>query len=354
MYAVLYIVRKSKYRTSEGTTLNVLKKFIGYRTFKTALGAALAVLIAQSLHLDYAVNAGIIVILSVQKTRKKSFDLAVMRIGSTIIALAIGAIVFSIVGFKAVAFGIYLLIFIPISCKLKFNDGIVPCSVLVSHLLASKSVAIGMLGNEMMQMLIGAGIGFILNLLMPSLEKKLEENIRQIDELIQKIMKNMAESLKTQSPILEDGLYSRFESLLKDGYTMALHDAENKLSRERTRYIQYMEIRNRQYEILNYMRRYFTTLDKSCAQTYMVASLTENISAHFNDLVISDEVFNKFKEFRDQLKGMDLPATREEFEIRATLYEYLNDLERLLDVKDMLTETDALVDAAIFSQKFAN
>lgn len=149
-----------------------IRKYIGMRTIKTAFGAILAVFISQLLNLDYAANSGIIVILSVQSTKKKSKDLAIMRIGSTVLALTIGALVFSFMGFTAVAFGVYLLIFIPIAVQLKFHDGIVPCSVLVSHILSIQSVALPALVNEMMQMFIGAGIGFLLNLYMPSLEKK--------------------------------------------------------------------------------------------------------------------------------------------------------------------------------------
>lgn len=316
--------------------MKTISKYIGYRTLKTAIGAALAVFIAQGIGLSYAVNAGIIVILSVQPTRKKSRDLAIMRIGSTVLALSIGTLVFSTVGFSAVAFGVYLLFFIPIASKLKFNDGIVPCSVLVSHLLASKSVAIDMLGNEMMQMLIGAGIGFISNYFMPSLEKQLDEDMATIDELIRKILKYMAESLRTQNTVLANELFDQLSSALKQGYSRALQDAENKMRKESTACIQYMEIRNRQYEILQYMRRYFKRLYKSYDQTHMVAALTEKVSEHLNDLIISDDVINRFKVSREVFKSMGLPATREEFENRATLYEYLNDLEHFLDVRSMV------------------
>ncbi|EUJ32989.1 hypothetical protein MFLO_05220 [Listeria floridensis FSL S10-1187] len=43
---------------------------IGLRTLKTAFGAALAILIAEWLKLDYAVSAGVITVLSIQNTKK--------------------------------------------------------------------------------------------------------------------------------------------------------------------------------------------------------------------------------------------------------------------------------------------
>ena len=161
--------------------MQVKRKIFGLRIWKTAIGAAVAVLISQLLHLDYAANSGIIVILSVQSSKKKSLDLAIMRIASTLLALTIGTIVFSLFGFTAFAFGVYLLFFIPSAVKLNLNDGIIPCSVLVTHLLSIKSVSAGALLNEMLQMLIGAGIGFILNLYMPSLEKRLDQYMENSD-----------------------------------------------------------------------------------------------------------------------------------------------------------------------------
>lgn len=166
--------------------MKTVSRYLGQKTLKTAIGAAIAIFISFSIGLSYGVNSGIIVILSVQSTKKKSRDLAIMRIGSTVLALTIGKLVFTLVGFSSIAFGVYLLFFIPIASRLKFHDGIVPCSVLVSHLLAAKSVTFAMLGNEMMQMLIGAGIGFILNFFMPNLEKQLTEDMRRIDDYFTK------------------------------------------------------------------------------------------------------------------------------------------------------------------------
>lgn len=321
---------------------SALWKIFGFRTLKTALGAALAVFIARSINLDYAVNAGIIVILSVQRTRRKSLDLAVMRIGSTILALAIGSIVFSLVGFSAIAFGIYLLLFIPSAVKLKFHDGIVPCSVLVSHLLASRSVAPAMLANEMMQMFIGAGIGFVLNYFMPSLEKQLAEDVAKVDALMGGVLKNMADCLRTPGTALSEPLFADLETALKDGYARALNDAENRMARDKTRQIRHMEVRDRQFEIMRYMRRYFNRLRLCCAHNHMTADLTEEIATHFNERVIPEGVLEKFRKSRAVFKTMPLPATREEFETRATLFEYLNDLEHLLSVQDMSAASVAM------------
>lgn len=53
---------------------------IGMRTIKTAVGACIAIWIANWLSLDYAVSAGVITILSIQNTKKKLFTASVSAI----------------------------------------------------------------------------------------------------------------------------------------------------------------------------------------------------------------------------------------------------------------------------------
>ncbi len=321
--------------------MNNIRKYIGPRTLKTVIGAIIAVYISQKLNLEYAANSGIIVILSVQHTKKRSLDLAMMRIGSTILALSIGTVVFSAIGFTPLAFGMYLLAFIPLAVKLKFNDGIVPCSVLVTHLLSIQSVTLAALSNEMMQMLIGAGIGFVLNIYMPSLEKKLEQDVYEIDQMMKTVLKNMANRLRDRELLADEILYGILEIKLKEGYDRAWKEAENRLTKKVTYHVKFMEARIVQFEILHHMKRYFNRLYATCEQTCMVAELTEYVADQFQGIGIGDEIFEVLESYRKSFKKMDLPATREDFENRATLYEYINDLEHFLESKD--TIVDALV-----------
>ena len=57
-----------------------IRQFIGLRTLKTAVAAGIAIFIATLIGLSYAANAGIIVILSVQNTKRRSSELARQRL----------------------------------------------------------------------------------------------------------------------------------------------------------------------------------------------------------------------------------------------------------------------------------
>lgn len=310
------------------------QKIVGYRTLKTALGAALAIFISQMLGLSYAANSGIIVILSVHNTRKKSMDIAKQRFIATILALATGAIVFSIVGFNAIAFGVYLLLFIPAAVRFDFHDAIVPCSVLVSHLLSIKSVAPVWLLNEFLQMVIGAGIGLLLNLYIPSIEGKLKKDIILIEEKMKGALLNMAECLR--SPLLvsqdEDRLLS-LEVSLHEGLERARLDASNYPGREVTYFVRYMEMRIRQYDMIRFMGKYLRNIRLSNEMSEMAASLTEFVAEQVNELDGKETAFLELTERRDIFRSLELPKSREEFEERASLYEYVNDLENIIGIK---------------------
>ncbi len=112
-----------------------MKYRLGMRTIKTALGATLAILVAQALGLKYALSAGIITVLSVQNTKQKSVEIAKLRLYSTVLALLLSGILFLTFGFHPVSFGLYLLLFIPLAVEFKLSDGIVMSSVLVTHVL---------------------------------------------------------------------------------------------------------------------------------------------------------------------------------------------------------------------------
>ncbi len=311
-----------------------MRKIIGLRTLKTAVGSALAIILAGSLGLKYASAAGIITILSVHNTKKTSITLARQRIESTILALVISGSLFLVFGYTPVIFGVYLIIFIPLTVILKITDGIVVSSVLVTHLLVEKSVSPFLIKNELLLMAIGAGIGIILNIYMPKIEGEIKENQRDIEEYMRKILFNMAESLRNQSVhIEEEKLFNDLESKLKEGTERAYRNLNNYIMNEVKYYVQYMEMRTLQYEILKYMRMHFVKFYMNFHQTEMVAAFTEKVALNFGEFNTAQELMAELKGVMKACKVQELPKSREEFENRAMLFQFLNDMEYLLEIK---------------------
>lgn len=311
-----------------------MKRLVGFRILKTAIGSSLAIIIAEYLGLKYAAAAGIITILSIQNTKKTSIKLALQRIESTILALLISSILFLIFGYNPFIFGIYLIIFIPLTVLLKITDGIVVSSVLVTHLLAEKSISMFWIKNELLLMTVGAGIGIILNVYMPKIESEIKETQQNIEEHMRRILFHMAENLRSQSVHIEDEkLFDELERILKEGTDRAYRHLNNYIINDVKYYVQYMKMRALQYEILKYMRSHFIKFYMTFEQTEIVAAFTEKVASNFGEYNTAEELLKELDEVINMFKVQELPKTREEFENRAMLFQFLNDMEALLELK---------------------
>lgn len=316
-----------------------MKRFIGFRILKTAVGSALAIIIAEYLGLKYAAAAGIITILSIQNTKKTSIKLAFQRTQSTILALLISVILFLVFGYNPFTFGLYLIIFIPVTVLLKITDGIVVSSVLVTHLLVEKSVSLFWIKNELLLMTVGAGIGIILNIYMPKIENEIKETQQNIEEYMRKILFHMAEDLRNQKMHIEDEkLFNELQRILKEGTESAYRHLNNYIINDVKYYVQYMEMRTLQYEILKYMRSHFTKFYMTFEQTEIVAAFTEKVASDFCEYNNAKELLKELSEVINMFKLQELPKTREEFENRAMLFQFLNDMEALLELKKNFRE----------------
>ena len=76
----------------------------GMRTMKTVLACFLSMVIAQQVGLLYAPAAGIIAILSVGNTKKKSLDTGIARLVSLGIATVLAFFAFQLLGYGALGF----------------------------------------------------------------------------------------------------------------------------------------------------------------------------------------------------------------------------------------------------------
>ncbi|NLP27256.1 MAG: aromatic acid exporter family protein [Clostridia bacterium] len=309
-------------------------KFIGYRTIKTAIAATLAMIIAEMLGLKYTVAAGVIAILSTQSTRRQSVEIAVQRICSSLVALTIATIIFYLFGFSPISFGLYLLIFIPTAARLKVSEGIVVSSVLVTHLLVENTIEVTWLINEILLMLVGAGVALILNLYMPSVEGKIKEDQKYIDDTIRKILLNMSDALKNNFvSIKEEELFQGLEKRLEEARKRAYRNLNNYFFVETNYYVEYMEMRVQQFHVLKRMRAHFQRFFMTYEHSIMVSEFTQEVGESLHEENTAKELLDNLQLLRESFKTMELPKDREEFENRAMLFQFLNDLEDFLIIK---------------------
>lgn len=311
-----------------------MKHKLGMRTIKTAVGATLAMLISESIGLNYALSAGIITVLSVQNTKRKSLETGLARLNSTLLALGISCLMFTLFGFNSVAFGIYLLIFIPLAVKFKLSDGIAVSSVLVTHVLGEGTISLAILWNEVMLMVIGAGIAILFNLYMPNMIAQIKKDQDEIEEHFRTVLFCLANTTRSQAVAIdEEELFESLERHLDQARTRAERNRQNYFLEEMTYYVQYMEMRAMQYQVLTNMRQTLGKVMMTVEQSNLLADLTEHIANSLHEFNTADELIQETQTVLICCRNQELPKSREEFENRAMLFQYLNDVMHLLEIK---------------------
>jgi uncharacterized membrane protein YgaE (UPF0421/DUF939 family) len=325
-------------------------KIIGTRTLKTGIGTPISIILATVFGLKYAAAAGIITMLSIQSTKRESIQIALKRIAACVLALIIASVFFSIFGYSPVVFGLFLLAFIPMTAKFNLEEGIIVSSVIVTHLLVERSTSLQLVFNELALMFIGVGVALFLNLYMPSRENLIKEDQKYIEESMKKILVKMSAALKEHdSSFADDELFRELDDRIKAAKRRAYKNLNNYLIRDMSYYVEYMEMRRQQFKTLKRMKDSFRRFSIADEHTNKVADFTEKISKDFYEKNTAEGLLKELEDLREEFKNMNLPSTREEFENRAMLYQFLNDLEQFLLIKFEFMKNLALENISIES-----
>ena len=133
-------------------------KYVYNLAVKMSVSAAISLILANLLNLQFSAVAAVIAILSIQDTRKKALIVGKNRVVACVIAILLSVLIYGFLGQNPITFAIFLLIFIPITSKLNISEGMVPAVVLSTHLLIANPINLYWVINETLIMIIGVGI----------------------------------------------------------------------------------------------------------------------------------------------------------------------------------------------------
>ena len=230
-----------------------MRKSIISRTIKTALASLLAIIVSQELSLEFAAAAGIIAILNVFDTRKATIEGGLKRTLSAGIALLIGGFLFEKIGYKTWVFGLYLLLFVPVSFLLKIELGLGPSSVIVTHLLAFGKIDASIILNEMALVFIGTGFAMLTNFYAPTRQDKLNRLIESIDDDMKFILNLFGESLVQNLDVkLYEDKISELEADIDRAIDIAIIENDNLFENSRDLLFD-LRLREREMDLLQEM-----------------------------------------------------------------------------------------------------
>lgn len=305
-----------------------------YLSIKITFGVSVSIWIATSLGLDYALSAGVITLLSILDIKRKSLLLALQRFYTAIISMTIASLLFTVFHFSIFSFGLFLFIYIPIVLKLDARSGLVVNTVLVTHIFALERIDFHIILNELLLLLIGILIALIFNLHVPNSERSIKNLQQKLEDQLKGVLRLMASSLSNYCEI--NGTYAtlaELKSTINDGMMQAEDLHNSYYMKNNHYYMDYFKMRKNQYRRLEYMQehcnRVFLTLDEAKP----LSDFTERLAKQIHEYNTGMTLLEELEGLRLSYQASDLPKTREEFENRAILFQFLNDLEEVIKIK---------------------
>ena len=306
---------------------------IGYRTVKTALGTTIAVMLAQFLQLDNYVSAGIITVLCIKVTKKKSLKSSWERLLACTLAIVFSFVFFEGLTYHPIIIGLMLIVFIPTTVLVKATEGIVTSVVIIFHLYNADKITLQLIGNEFLLIFIGIGVALIMNLYMPSVDRKLKNFQQQIEENFAAIFREIELYLIVEDRQWDGSEFIKIAELINDAKTTAFRDVENHFLRLENTYYHYFEMREQQFEIIERVIPLITSIHISVEQSKIIADFVQDLRLHINPGNTAHKFLAQLAEMKQTFENMELPQTREEFEVRAALYQFVREMERYLIIK---------------------
>lgn len=326
---------------------------IGYRTIKTAIGTPLAISIAQLLGLTNFVSAGILTILCIQPSRKRSYYSALHRFIACIIATLYAYIFFEWIAYHPLVLGIMLIVFIPTTVFLKVTPGIATSSVVILNLYSASSITLASLFDQFLLIVVGIGVGLLLNLYMPSLDKPLKEKQQKLEQNFTIILYEYSQYIRYKHTTWKGDELAESEDILLEANTLVERDRENHLLRNKHPYRDYFRMRTRQFELLKKMLPLVSRLPDADPIGEKIAEFFEGLSKNVHPGNTAIIYLDQLKELRSQINEEELPKTREDFEARANLFQLLHEIEDYLIIKLKYKESDVNVFKRLKNQKKA-
>lgn len=302
-----------------------------FKILKLSLGSSLAIFLAYFFNLQYPIVAGVITLLVVKDTKKETLTGALGKLLGFILCTVYSYICFNLLGYNLFAFSLYILIIIGTCFALNIRYVIAMCVVIASHYLLQSSMSLYWILNETGLFLIGAGIGIIINMFMPSNFHKIYIGQQKLQEQVSLILIDIADIISNPDKNLSfQHSLDRLNRLIDSSTKAAYENINNNLLSDTKYFLEHMEIIKNQRDILNSLYELVSQLNYVPYQGYIIAEFINRIGNTSFDADTVTHLLNDLDNIYKDMKTQPLPKNREEFENRAILFLCLIELKKYL------------------------
>lgn len=303
-------------------------------TFKVAGAAILAILVASWLHLDHAISAGIVAILTIQPTKKETIRTALSRALAFLVALCIAYMTFHTIGFTMEGFFLYLIVFILLCQHFHWLSAMAMDSVIISHFLTFGDMSLLHVGNEVTIFVIGIVCGIVANLHLHKNVPYIEQLKAEADAQIKKILYRMSRRMQMEDKSDYNGdCFKELNKVIHQAEMIARENFDNQLTDEDTYDLQYIAMRKKQQASLYEMYKIVRSLRGTPETIHAISAFLEKVSIEYQKENTVQDLLNQFYQLDQSMRDTPLPTRRDEFEDRALLYGLLRKMEEFLMIK---------------------
>jgi len=306
-----------------------------------ALGATISILLAELLGLQFASSAGITTLLTIQNSRDLTLKTTLQRYGAFVLMLALSFALMQPLRFTVISFGLFLLFFVGLCLLFEWQAVIASNAVLATHFLAVGHMQPAIIINALFILTIGAGVGVVLNLVIPHQRRPLAHYRDRVEEALRDILRVMADRIQSPAADAEKDrenarmreAFQQLEDRLDRYQDAAAEEGGNRFEGRAAYPVRYFQMRTQQLVLLQRIWDNLERIKEGYDMHQRLAQFFLATSETFSERNNAVGLISLHQGLETLYREAPLPATRPEFEDRALMYAVLMDIKSFLLIK---------------------
>ena len=300
---------------------------------KIGLGSSIAIYIAQTLNLEYAVSAGTVTLLTLMTSKWETIKLSIARLVTFIMTVLMAWIIFPHISSMWLASGILVTLEVLIAESFGWRSTISVNAVVIVHLLTKQDFSAAAIRNEFLLVFIGVVLAVILNLFQANFshKRKIISDMRETERSLQSILGELAAYLsgdEARHDVWDD--IRALEGRIKGYIKSASEYQGNTFQSHPEYYISYFEMRYEQCRILHDLNDELVRIRSMPEQAGLIAEYLRYLAEYVIEINLPTPQITRLGEIFEEMRRGEPPKTSDEFEDRAMMYHILMDIQDFL------------------------